>query len=169
MKSYDKISILSLSGFLSVSLLLPLFGYAQDHLKEKWRSFLQQTPYIYSLPAVEKPTPIDGTYAKEAKKKGYIIPCRRCPEWIPNPGIWRLRLSRGVYWIINTNTGWRSIGTYVVSGDRVIFANDPCCIYSVGVYSWSFNEGKLELKMIDDPCAIKQRGKNLSEVTWIAQ
>ncbi len=147
-------------------LLLPASCPAGESHSSKWNNLLKRNPYVYTIPIVSKFSVIDGTFVKKAKKDGDIVPCRRCPDWVPNPGIWKLNLNKGAYRIINTHTGWKSIGTYIVSGDRILFANDPCCIYGVGVYSWTLKEGKLKFKVIDDPCAIKLRGKNLTEVTW---
>ena len=166
MKNYFIQYAVRIFVFSILILLLSISCPADDSHKDKWNDLLKRSPYVYTIPVVSENTLIEGTYVKKAKKEGAIVPCRRCPDWVPNPGIWKLNLSKGVYRIINTKTGWKSIGTYIISGDRIIFANDPCCIYGVGVYSWTLKEGKLELKIIDDPCAIKLRGKNLTEVIW---
>jgi hypothetical protein len=134
--------------------------------KNKWGELLKRDPYQYTIPLLSKPTVLDGTYVKKAKKEGEIIPCRRCPDWIPYPGIWKLNLNKGTYRIYHEATGWKSIGTYIVADNRIIFANDPCCIQGVGVYAWKFEERKLIFKVIDDDCAIKLRALNLMEVPW---
>lgn len=166
MNNYFIKNVISIFCLSILILLLSVSCPADESHSDKWNNLLKRNAYVYSIPIVSKMSMIDGTFVKQAKKKGDIVPCRRCPDWVPNPGIWKLNLRKGVYRIINTKTGWKSIGTYVVSGNRIIFANDPCCIYGVGVYSWTLQEGKLEFKLIDDPCAIKLRGKNLTEVIW---
>ncbi len=135
---------------------------------DTWGELLKRDPYPYSIPLLSKPTILDGTYVKKAKKEGEIVPCRRCPDWLPYPGIWKLNLNKGTYRIYHEATGWKSIGTYIVTDDRIIFANDPCCIKGIGVYSWKFEDRKLIFKIIDDDCAIKLRAKNLTEVPWIS-
>jgi len=163
MKSHFNKNIL----FVLVTVVLVSFaGMADTDVEEMWDALLKRDPFIYTVPSVSNNTTVDGTYVKKAIKEGEIVPCRRCPDWVPNPGTWRLYLNKGVYRIIHLETGWKSIGTYIVSGDRILFANDPCCINGFGVYSWIVKEHQLTFKMIDDPCAIKLRAKNLTEVSW---
>lgn len=135
--------------------------------KNKWDELLKREPYPHTIPLLDKQkTVLDGTYIKKAKKEGKIVSCRRCPDWLPYPGIWKLNLNKGAYRIYHEATGWTSIGTYILAGNRIVLANDPCCIEGIGVYSWRFEEGKLKLKVIDDECAIKLRALNLGEVPW---
>jgi len=134
--------------------------------KNKWTELLKRGPYPYTIPLLSKETILDGTYVKKAKKEGEIVPCRRCPDWVPYPGIWKLNLNKGTYRIYHEATGWKSIGTYIVADHRIVFANEPCCIKGIGVYSWKFEERKLIFKVIDDDCAIKLRALNLMEAPW---
>ena len=134
--------------------------------KNKWTELLKRGPYPYTIPLLSKETILDGTYVKKAKKEGEIVPCRRCPDWVPYPGIWKLNLNKGTYRIYHEATGWKSIGTYIVADNRIVFANDPCCIKGIGVYSWKFEERKLIFNVIDDDCAIKLRALNLMEAPW---
>ena len=134
--------------------------------KDRWRELLQRDPYPHTIPLLSKDTVIDGTYVKKAEKEGDIVPCRRCPDWLPNPGIWKLHLDRGTYRVYHESTGWTSIGSYILADKRIIFANDPSCINGVGVYQWKYDKRGLIFKVIDDSCAIKLRAKNLTEVPW---
>ncbi|UCD90981.1 MAG: hypothetical protein JSW04_06025 [Desulfobacterales bacterium] len=134
--------------------------------KNKWIELLKRVPYPYTIPLLSKKTVLDGTYVKKAKKEGEIVPCRRCPDWLPFPGIWKLNLNKGTYRIYHNTTSWRSIGSYIVAGNRIIFANDPCCIHGIGMYTWKLEEEKLLFNVIDDDCAIKLRALNLMEVPW---
>ncbi len=143
-------------------------AFSNDSTEKKWNELLKRNAFIYTVPRVNKPTYIDGIYIKTALKKGDIVPCRRCPDWLANPGVWRLYFNKGVYRIINTETGWKSIGTYVVSQDRLFLANDPACIYDFGVYSFKLKDRVLTFDIIDDPCAIELRGLNLSETDWVS-
>jgi len=63
---------------------------------------------------------------------------------------------------------WKSIGSFIVAGDRLLLANDPNCIDTVGLYTWRIEGGLLFLEAIDDPCAIKLRGLNLTQQPWQA-
>jgi hypothetical protein len=60
------------------------------------------------------------------------------------------------------------MGTFILSGDQLILANDPTCQEVIGVYGWRFEKGTLILKVIADPCAIELRGKNLAGLPWLS-
>ena len=89
--------------------------FSDSNSEFKWDELLKREPFIYTVPKINKKTSIDGVYVKKALKEKEMVPCRRCPDWLANPGIWRIYFNRGAYRIINTNTGWKSIGTYIVS------------------------------------------------------
>ena len=134
--------------------------------KNEWGELLKREPYPHTIPLLSKQTVIDGTYVKKAKKDGEIVPCRRCPDWLPYPGIWKLSLNKGTYRIYHAPTGWKSIGTYILTDNRIVFANDPCCIKGIGIYTWKLDDRILTFTVIDDDCAIKLRALNLMEVPW---
>ena len=142
--------------------------FSDNNSESKWDELLKREPFIYTVPKINKKTSIDGVYVKKALKEGEMVPCRRCPDWLANPGIWRIYFNKGAYMIINTNTGWKSIGTYIVSKDRVILSNDPSCIDDFGLYRFLIKGGVLKFEVIDDPCAIKLRGLNLGETSWFS-
>jgi hypothetical protein len=60
------------------------------------------------------------------------------------------------------------MGTFILSGDQLILANDPTCQEGIGVYAWRFEKGALILKVIADPCAIELRGRNLAGLPWLS-
>ena len=63
-----------------------------------WAALLEKQPHPYTTPLPESsPTVLDGTYAKIEPKEGTPVPCRRCPDYLPEGGVWRLHLDRGVY------------------------------------------------------------------------
>ena len=134
--------------------------------KDRWRELLTRNPYPHTIPLLVRGTILDGTYVKKAKKEGNIVPCRRCPDWLPNPGIWKLNLDKGTYRVYHEATGWTSIGSYILADKCIIFANDPSCIKGVGVYQWKYDKRGLIFKVVDDDCAIMLRAKNLTEVPW---
>jgi hypothetical protein len=137
--------------------------------KSIWTDLLQTSPYPYVVPLPEaRPTVLDGTYTKVVVTQSEHVHCRRCPEYAPEGGLWKLNLDRGVFRIFHEATGWRSIGTFIVAGDRLVLANDPACQECIGVYSWKLEEGRLRIRTIDDPCAIKLRAMNLTQQPWLS-
>lgn len=155
--------------FLMVLFSIGLNGgdaFSNSDSEKKWDDLLARDAYIYTVPRTNEKTIIDGVFVKKASREGEMVPCRRCPDWLANPGVWRLSFESGVYRIINIGTGWKSIGTYIVTGDRILLANDPACIYDVGLYRFTLKNRQLSFSVINDPCAIKLRGLNLSETMW---
>jgi hypothetical protein len=70
-------------------------------------------------------------------------------------GAWILQLDRGVFRMLHEATGWHSLGSYTVSGNRIELFNDPHCIEAVGIYTWSQESGQLALEAIKDECGDK--------------
>lgn len=134
-----------------------------------WTELLQKNPFPHTAPLPSSdPTVLDGTYAKFDPKKTPPVPCRRCPDYVPEGGIWKLNLGKGVFRIFHEFTGWRSIGSFVVDGERVQLFNDPTCIEVSGSYTWKLKEGRLGLQVVEDKCAIGMRAKNLTQLLWIS-
>jgi hypothetical protein len=111
---------------------------------------------------------MDGTYTKVETKETPPVPCRRCPDYAPEGGIWKLNLSNGVFRIFHTVTGWKDMGSFILSGDQLTLANDPVCHEVIGVYRWKLEEGKLILTVVDDNCAIGLRAINLTKLPWLS-
>jgi hypothetical protein len=133
-----------------------------------WAGLLERQPYPYLLPLPEpKRTEIDGTYTKVVVAQAERVHCLRCPDYAPEGGVWKLSFDKGVFRIFHPESKWKSIGTYVVAGNRLLLANDPTCIEGLGLYSWMHNDGQLILEVIDDPCAIRLRAMNLTQLPWI--
>ena len=142
-----------------------------------WFELQQRTPYPFTIP-LPAPTRIilDGTYTKFELKETPPVHCRRCPDYAPEGGLWKLRLDKGVFRIFHEVTGWRSLGSFIVSKDerpsprsgQLVLANDPTCQEVVGVYTWELEEGKLILKGIEDKCAIGLRAMNLTNLLWLS-
>lgn len=134
-----------------------------------WSELLQKTPYPHTAPLPDRvPTALDGTYTKFDPKKTPPVPCRRCPDYVPQGGIWKLNLDKGIFRIFHESTGWRSLGSFVVDANRVQVFNDPCCIEVKGSYRWTLAQGRLSLQVVEDKCAIGQRAKNLTKLPWLA-
>ena len=134
-----------------------------------WTKLLQRAPFPFRM-ALPPPnsTLIDGTYTKFETKETPPVPCRRCPDYAPEGGIWKLNFDKGVFRIFHTVTGWKDIGSYVVSGDRLTLANDPVCHEMFGVYKWKLEKGKLMITVVEDKCAIGLRAMNLTKLPWLS-
>ena len=134
-----------------------------------WSELLQRTPYPYTLPlGLPKATAIDGTYTKFEIKQEPPIPCRRCPDYAPEGGLWKLNLREGIFRIFHPITGWKDIASFYVSTDQLILANDPVCHEVFGLYRWKVEEGMLSLTVVEDKCAIGLRAMNLTHLPWLS-
>lgn len=77
-----------------------------------------------------------------------------------------MKFDRGVMHIYYEVTGWRSLASYRVSGNRLFLFNDPYCKYETGEYQWKLEDETLKLEVVNDPCSFELRGKNLSKYSW---
>jgi hypothetical protein len=151
-----------------------LFGASCDEpqtssSKYIWYELILRMPYPHSMPLPPpESTPIDGTYAKRELKEEPPVHCRRCPDYAVEGGIWKVHLDKGVFRIFHGVTGWKSIASFVVSGEELLIANDPVCQEVLGRYTWKLQNGQLILKVIEDSCAIGLRAKNLSNLPWLS-
>ena len=134
-----------------------------------WAGLLARSPYPFGtpLPPAEA-TPLDGTYVKQHADPSTPVPCRRCPDYQLHGGLWLLRFHLGAYHIYHPGTDWRSLGSYTVSGGELALFNDPNCIDTTGRYTWTLEDGRLTLTLVDDPCAIRLRAMNLTFQPWEA-
>ncbi len=136
---------------------------------EKWAALLQRQPFPYKrgLPPPER-TPLDGTYAKVDPKHDPQVPCRRCPDYAPEGGIWKIQFDKGVFRIIHLSSGWKSIASFALDGDRFLLFNDPVCHETTGIYAWKAAEGQIVFTAIEDECAIRLRAINLTQQPWLS-
>jgi hypothetical protein len=134
-----------------------------------WLAVLQKRPYPYATPLPPPTsTALDGIYVKDEPKEGTPVPCRRCPDYLPEGGIWRLSLDRGAYRIFHEVTGWYSLGSFTVAADRLLLFNDPTCIDAVGFYRWEMEEGELHLAVVEDACQVDRRSRSFANLAWAA-
>lgn len=133
-----------------------------------WDVLLEQTPVAYttSLPA-SVATPLDGTYAKIDQSQPQWWLCLRCADYRPAGGIWKLQFDKGVMRIYYEVTGWKSIASYEVVGERLTLFNDPYCHNEVGEYTWRIEDGNLKLDAVQDSCSFELRPQNLSAQPWV--
>ena len=134
-----------------------------------WSELLQRAPYPFTLPLLPKnTTTLDGTYVKFERKEEPAVPCRRCPDYAPEGGLWKLNFSKGAFRIFHPTTGWKGIGSFYVSGGQLLLANDPVCHELWGFYRWKLEEGSLTFTTIEDKCAIGLRAMNLTHLPWLS-
>ncbi|MBN1451665.1 MAG: hypothetical protein JW963_11670 [Anaerolineales bacterium] len=124
-------------------------------------------PWTTSLPA-QQATILDSTYVKINPRLATPFPCKRCPDYALEGGLWKFQLDKGVFRIYYTVNGWRSLGSYTVSGDVLYLFNDPYCNWDTGSYSWTLDGGVLTLTEIDDPCSQGLRAANLTDQPWLS-
>ena len=141
-----------------------------------WEELQLRSPFPYTLPLPPPESSVlDGTYCKVDPKKATPVPCKRCPDYAPEGGLWVLGLEVGVFRLWHECTRWRSLGSFVLFEDRrslgpsnrLVLFNDPVCPETVGVYEWTLENEMLILTVVDDPCGIKLRAMNLTKQPWL--
>ena len=101
-----------------------------------WHDLLEKTPFAYATPLPDPvQSPVDGTYAKIDPSWPQWWQCRRCADYRPAGGIWKLQFDKGAMRIFYDVTGWRSLASFTVSGDRLTIFNDPYCPEDAGEYT----------------------------------
>jgi len=134
-----------------------------------WQGLLQHTPVPWTTPLPpEEPTILDATYVKINPRLATPFPCKRCPDYALEGGLWKFSLNKGIFRIYYTMNGWRSLGSYAVSDDRIYFFNDPYCNRDTGIYTWKLEDGVLVLSEVDDPCSQGLRAANLIDQPWLS-
>ena len=138
-----------------------------------WFGLQQRTPHPYSTPLPpENTTPIDGVFTKLDESWPQWWSCRRCADYRPAGGIWKLRFDRGVMRIMYDVTSWVSLTSYTVSGNKLLLFNDPFCPGEVGEYHWMLEDQwglparSLVLQVINDTCSFGLRAENLGKQAW---
>jgi hypothetical protein len=136
---------------------------------DPWLELLQKNPFPYTTPLPPSSTTVlDGIYVKSEPKAGTPVPCRRCPDYLPEGGLWKLGLNKGAFRIFHPFTGWRSLGSFTVSDERFVIFNDPGCFDIVGVYTWRLEKGQLSFSLIGDPCHVGRRATSFTNTPWQA-
>jgi len=132
-----------------------------------WASLLELTPVSYTIPhPTSSLSPLDGTYIKNDPAWPQWWSCLRCADYRPAGGVWRLQFDGGVMRIYYEVTGWSSLASYTVSGDRLFIFNDPYCKDMTGEYQWEMENGNLALEALQDSCSFQLRARNLSRQPW---
>lgn len=128
-------------------------------------------PFPYSLPLPPSlPSVIDGLFTRTIPYEGTPVPCKRCAGYRLEGGEWSLYLNNGVFKVFQQDTDFEAVGSFAVSNNRVTFFNDPYCeedLTMVGSYTWQKNGDTLTFQVVDDPCSIRLRAKNLTATAWV--
>lgn len=136
---------------------------------DKWQALFQHTPVPWTTPLPpEEPTVLDATYVKINPRLATPFPCKRCPDYALEGGLWKFSLNKGTFRIYYTINGWRSLGSYTVSEDRLYLFNDPYCNWETGIYTWKLEDGALILSEVNDPCSGGLRAANLIDQPWLS-
>jgi hypothetical protein len=145
---------------------------------EGWAALLTRQPFPYLLPLMDdEPTPLDGTYVKLEPSRGDPAHCLRCPDYAQEAGLWKMHLHRGVFRIYYEGREWSSVGSFLVTRDRMskvedpdklLLFNDPNCTDVMGVYRWEKTEEGLRLEVVDDTCSYRLRAANLTSLPWLS-
>jgi hypothetical protein len=80
---------------------IPVSSSSDDNRAAKsiiWTELLQKAPFPHTAPLPPQlPTVLDGFYTKFDPKETPPVPCRRCPDYVPEGGIWKLNLDKGIF------------------------------------------------------------------------
>jgi hypothetical protein len=134
---------------------------------DRWQEIRQWSPYPYTtpLPPVAS-TPLDGVYVRFDPRTDVRPPCRRCPPYPPEGGVWKLEFDQGVFRVYHPVTGWRTLGSFTVQDDHVTLFNDPQCHLAVGEFIWRRNDDGLHFQLVGDDCELGTRAKNFTAQAW---
>jgi len=175
------LSVLALLGVITLVSLLSFFKPAKESAASThtaqvtvaatsvWNALLEKTPFAYTTPLPDPvPSPLDGTYTKVDPSWPQWWLCRRCADYRPAGGIWKLQFDQGVMRIYYEVTGWMSIASFTASDDRLRIFNDPYCPEDTGEYTWKLEDGNLRLTAMGDACSFGLREENLSRQLWLS-
>ncbi len=142
-------------------------GPTTPGIVDEWSALMQRGAYPFTTPLPPaEPGPIDGTYVKFDPKVATPIPCRRCPDYMNEGGVWKLSFDKGTFRILHLVTGWRGIGSFTVNGDELLVFNDPKCPDLIGRYTWQMVGDGLALSTVYDHCAADMRSHNFRQMVW---
>jgi len=132
-------------------------------------------PYPFGSPTPPpEATPIDGTYLRTLRlgevggaRIGLPYRCLRCPPYRIDAGVSTLIFARGAYYLHHHLSGFRTMGSYVVEGDRVTLFNDANCPKGFGVYRFERTGQGLRLDVVEDDCPYSgERALDLMRTPW---
>jgi hypothetical protein len=132
-------------------------------------------PYPFMSPT-PPPTSsaLDGTYLRAitlqqvgGARIGLPNRCLRCPPFRIDAGISTLIFTRGAYYLHHHLSGFRTMGSFVVDGDRVTLFNDANCPQKPGIYEFEITAHGLRLRVVEDDCPYAgERAGDLMVTIW---
>jgi hypothetical protein len=130
-------------------------------------------PFMSPTPAPEV-TSIDGTYLRTltfeelgGARRSIPLRCLRCPPFRLTPGVNTLVLYRGAYYVDHHLSGFRTMGSFVVDGDRLTLFNDANCPQLRGVYEIDLSGHGIRFRAVEDECAYgNERALDLEFRPW---
>jgi hypothetical protein len=134
-----------------------------------WTEVLEFEPFPYLKPLPpEEATALDAVYAKTDPSRPQWWRCARCADFMLAGGNWRLMLHQGTMRMYYEVTGFSTVASYSIDGNRLDLFNDPHCPYEIGQYTWSLENRSLRFSEVQDSCAIHLRAENLTHQPWIS-
>lgn len=130
-------------------------------------------PFMSPTPPPE-PTTIDGTYLRSmtlrdvgGARVGLPYRCLRCPPYRIDAGVSTLIFAKGAFYLHHHLSGFRSLGSYVVEGDRVTLFNDANCPQKPGVYRFELTAHGIRFRVVEDDCPFSgERAFDLMVRPW---
>jgi hypothetical protein len=136
-------------------------------------------PSLLPYPSMS-PTPpptasvLDGTYLRTLTLRdvggariGMPNRCLRCPPFRIDAGVSTLIFTRGAFYIHHQISGFRTMGSFVIDGDRVTLFNDANCPQTPGVYEFEITAHGLLLRVVRDDCPYSgERADDLTVSPW---
>lgn len=132
-------------------------------------------PYPFMSPTPSPtPTELDGTYMRTmtlqelgGARRGLPYRCLRCPPFRIDAGVSTIVLFHGAYYIHHQLSGFRTMGSFVVEGDRVTLFNDANCPQDPGVYEVEATAHGLRFDVVSDDCPFSgERALDLMVRPW---
>lgn len=132
-------------------------------------------PYPFMSPTPSPtPTELDGTYLRTltlrelgGARRGLPYRCLRCPPFRIDAGVSTVVLLRGAYYIHHHLSGFRTMGSFVVDGDRVTLFNDANCPQDRGIYEVDVTAHGLRFRVVEDDCSFSgERALDLMVSPW---
>jgi hypothetical protein len=130
-------------------------------------------PFMSPTPPPE-PSVLDGTYLRTLTLRdvggariGLPYRCLRCPPFRIDAGGTTLIFTRGAYYLHHQLSGFRTMGSFVIQGDRVTLFNDANCPQTPGIYAFEVTAHGLRFRVVEDDCPFSgERSFDLMVRPW---
>jgi hypothetical protein len=132
-------------------------------------------PYPFMSPTPPPTeTELDGTYLRTLTLRdvggariGLPFRCLRCPPYRIDAGVSTIIFTRGAFYLHHQMSGFKTHGSFVIEGDRLILFNDANCPQERGVYAFEIEPHGVRFDVIHDDCPWSgERADDLMAVQW---